>query len=968
MLNTLFKRKPRDAQEPETNPAPVFDAEQAAANETAWQPWRDPRQPRATREDEAAQYRHHPSFADLLPWVEYLESDRCFLLEDNHSVGAVLELQPIGTEGREAEWLINARDAIEDALQDSFEELDEAPWIAQFFCQDDNDFSPYLNRLSAYVRAAAQGSAFTETYLSLTEHHLRAIAKPGGLFEDTVVTRLPWRGQNRRVRLVVYRWLDKATPGLDGLSPEQALDYACERITSALETGGVQARRVDGRGFYAWLLPWFNPAPRLTGERPEDFYRRVPYVDTGSQEDALALPFDHDFTERLFFSEPCSDVKAGTWYFDDQPHRVVVVDKLRRPPAIGQATGETRKGDALNALFDQFPEGTVMSLTMVVRPQDVLEEHLNRLSRKAIGENLASTQTREDVARAREIIGRKHKLYRGALAFYLRGRDEAELHRRSVTLASVLLGAGLQPVRDGDEVAACNTYLRWLPMVYNPARDTHNWYTRLMFVQHLANLAPVWGRGTGTGHPCISLFNRGGAPLTFDPLSQLDRAMNGHLLLFGPTGAGKSATLVTLLMQVMAVYRPRLFIVEAGNSFGLQGDYFATQGLSVHKVQLKPGTLVSLAPFADARRLVEEPNYVATLDVDALDEEEETVGDDEQRDILGELEITARLMITGGEVKEEARLTRADRSLIRECILDAAKVCVAAGRQVLTRDIRQALLRVAGDEHLPDKRRDRAQEMGEAIDLFCQGFDGELFDREGTPWPESDVTVVDLATYAREGYEAQMSISYISLMNTVNNIAERDQYLGRPIVMVTDEGHIITKNPLLAPFVVKGTKMWRKLGAWFWLATQNLADFPSAAQTMLNMIEWWICLNMPPQEIEEIARFKQLSPAQKALLLSASKEPRKYTEGVVLSKKLETLFRAVPPSLYLALAMTEPEEKAERFALMQEYHCSELEAAFRVAERMDKARGIEPREWRHLFEAREACRDRLPQALSAADS
>ncbi len=35
---------------------------------------------------------------------------------------------------------------------------------------------------------------------------------------------------------------------------------------------------------------------------------------------------------------------------------------------------------------------------------------------------------------------------------------------------------------------------------------------------------------------------------------------------------------------------------------------------------------------------------------------------DEQRDVLGELEITARLMITGGEDKEEARMTRADRS------------------------------------------------------------------------------------------------------------------------------------------------------------------------------------------------------------------------------------------------------------------------------------------------------------------
>ncbi|MNF42466.1 hypothetical protein D3C84_235170 [compost metagenome] len=55
-----------------------------------------------------------------------------------------------------------------------------------------------------------------------------------------------------------------------------------------------------------------------------------------------------------------------------------------------------------------------------------------------------------------------------------------------------------------------------------------------------------------------------------------------------------------------------------------------------------------------------------------------------------------------------------------------------------------------------------------------------------------------------------MSISYISLMNTVNNLAERDQYLGRPIIMVTDEGHIIIKKSFLAPFVVNDTKMWRK--------------------------------------------------------------------------------------------------------------------------------------------------------------
>lgn len=147
--------------------------------------------------------------------------------------------------------------------------------------------------------------------------------------------------------------------------------------------------------------------------------------------------------------------------------------------------------------------------------------------------------------------------------------------------------------------------------------------------------------------------------------------------------------------------------------------------------------------------------------------------------------------------------------------------------------------------------------------------------------------------------------SPISLLITINNLAERDQYKGRPIVKLTDEGHIITKSPLLSPYVVKITKIWRKLGAWFWLATQNIDDLPPAAAPMLNIIEWRICLDMPPDEVEKISRFCELTPAQKALMLSARKESGKYTESVLLSKSMEVLFRAVPPSLYLALAMTE---------------------------------------------------------------
>lgn len=897
-----------------------------------------------TQADDHSFYDTAPSFVDRLPWVEYLPQSQSLLLEDGVSVAAFFELTPLGTEGRENAWLLQARDTLENVLQDSFDELDKNPWVVQLYAQDETNWDEYLQSLNQYIQPRARDSAFTEFYLRFFAHHLRAIAKPGGLFEDTTLTRLPWRGQSRRVRMVVYRRSPTSATTRRGHSVEQALNNVCERLTGGLTSTGIKSRRLSAPHIHDWLLRWFNPNPLFLGSSAEDRERFYQLTSNPKETEPgeIELASGTDFSQRLFFSQPQSDVAEGVWYFDGMPHRVMLMDRLRTVPNTGHLTGETRKGDAINTYFDQMPEDTMMCMTLIATPQDALEAHLNHLSNKSVGDTLASEQTRQDVHQARSIIGSSHKLYRATIAFYIRGKDIAELDARGMQLANVMLNAGLQPVREDDEVAPMNSYLRWLPCVFDPAKDKRQWYSQLMFAQHAANLAPVWGRSQGTGHPGITFFNRGGGPLSFDPLNRLDRQMNAHLFMFGPTGSGKSATLNNLITQVTAIYRPRWFIVEAGNSFGLFADLAKRQGLSVHHVKLSPGSGVSLAPFADARRLLETPDEIETLDADQLDELQSQHNGDEQRDVLGELEITARLMITGGEEKEEARLTRADRSLIRQSILDAAQRCADQHRSVLTQDVRDALRERGSDNGLPEPRRTRLLEMAEAMDLFCQGLDGELFNRPGTPWPEADITIVDLATFAREGYNAQLSIAYLSLLNAVNNIAERDQFLGRPIINVTDEGHIITKNPLLSPYVVKITKMWRKLGAWFWLATQNLDDLPKAAEPMLNMIEWWICLSMPPDEVEKIARFRELSPAQKALMMSARKEAGKYCEGVVLSKSMEALFRAVPPSLYLAMAMTEPEEKAARFKLMQENGISELDAAIQIAENIDRARGIEP--------------------------
>jgi hypothetical protein len=77
-----------------------------------------------------------------------------------------------------------------------------------------------------------------------------------------------------------------------------------------------------------------------------------------------------------------------------------------------------------------------------------------------------------------------------------------------------------------------------------------------------------------------------------------------------------------------------------------------------------------------------------------------------------------------------------------------------------------------------------------------------------------------------------------------------------------------------------------------------------------------MCLALPSDEIDQIERFKPLTTEQHELFLSAKKEKGKYTEGVILSPKLQGLFLNVPPKLYLAMAATDQDEKYQRRSLM----------------------------------------------------
>jgi len=937
-------------------------------------------------------YGRPSSFIDKLPWYEFQSSSNTILLDDGKSVGAAFDIVPIATEGRSYNWLQDRRDMIQDALQDCFEELPTGPWIIQQYTYDDDNMDEYISTLRNYPKIYCKDSSYTKEWLDIMESHLRGICKEGGLFEDKEVLDAPWGGKIRRIKMVVYRRLPANWKSYAGMTPEEELNDVIEKLETAFKDAGIAIIRNDGKTFYDWMLMWFNPRPLLTNGNKQKFRDIASYVEGDD------LPYGDDLAESFFFNLPRSETDSQTWWFDDLPHRCLRVHKLRRTPKIGQIAGEvgsvTPDGASTgkaSCMMDKMPPGTIMATTIIVTPQDEIHNHLNHIQNKAKGESIEATAARKDCDIAKEVMANKGKIFRAMMCVYIRGESVRDLRKKSNLVSTMLLTNQMAPVREEDESLGLDAYIYNLPMVYETTMDKNFKATRPVWSQHLANLSSVFGRHRGTGNPGQTMYNRGGEPISFDPFNGMDRKKNAHGLILGPTGAGKSATITNMASQIMALLRPRLYIIEAGNSFGLLADYFADKDMTVNKVSLKPGSGVTLPPFSDADKLLDcdEEKLLGskiTSDVSMITESDlqahipdkihtdhgyksyneltdierkgvrdkaamdviadmmmaEDSGDegDDQRDIMGEMEIIATLMITGGEEEEAKKLTRADRRMIRDAILNGAKQAKANGHKTMTGDVADGFNMITKNDNYPKHRQMRAFEMGESLRMFCDGFEGEIFNTQGEAWPDADVTIVDLATFAREGYSAQLAIAYTSIMMRINNLAEKHQHDERPIVMLTDEGHIITTNPLLAPFVVKVVKMWRKLGAWWWVATQNMADFPSSAKKMLNMIEWWICLVMPQDEIEDIARFKNLTEEQKQLMLSTRKEPKKYTEGVVLSENMEALFRNVPPSLFLSLAGTEKDEKTERAQHMKNFGISEVEAAEYVGAMIDFYRGI----------------------------
>lgn len=885
---------------------------------------------------------HDPSLPDHLSVIDFCDENNLFLLSDGISLGSGFELASIPAEATSNEHL----EAVFRKIRDTFATVvplhREDPWVMQMYVNDDYSLKPVLNHIARNIEPVIAETAFTQDYLARLDDLFTKMSRPEGLFLDPK-TDAPFRGRRRRVRVLFYRRYQQLETTRDKAFAEH--QDVMGQIESKLRSPGLQLKRLTGKDYYQWWVRWFNPRPSMTEGQVEDLLTQFPYPKDRA-------PAGFNLNQNIFFTPPESDDKG--FIFDGLKHRVLYVDGLKESPDIGLLSRERSQANPKHryALLDRLPEGALYTIQVTFSNEEALDAHLLRLEKGIIGTSLKPQQVRDDIKTARDELAMGNRLFWVNQAVYYRAETEEEASTIEKALKDLFYEAKMPLIASHYDLHPLNSYLNALPFNFVPtfARQYLR-FDRLMYASELAALLPVYGRNQGARHlPCFTFFNRLGEPVLFDLLHNDFISQNSHMALFANSGGGKSVLIGWMINSLMAVKNARIVLFEMGNSFDRLLIHSKMHGKKTSQLLLsnQKDKAVPLNPFCDAYKAISEISENMTeVNAAKLAEKlnqlkinqsqkassEELACNEESRSYLAELTLALRTMITEANPREEETFTLADETILIEILSDAIIHSTNHGiPQMLTEHVLHAFERRLIIETVP-RKKDRIQDMADRLKSYViNGAKSRFFNVPTEPLDDFDIFHIDISAIKDD--KGKLALVMVSLLPRIMAMAERTQNDKRPMFLIIDEAHLQFEIDVIVSYATLIAKVARKLGLWLVPITQNIADMSSAKATkILSLIETWIALGLDENELADIKKFKQLTPQQEALIRDIDSQKGLYAEAVLLGSRYQGLFRVIPPRYLLALLLNEKAEKAERYALEQQYDV--LKAAEIIGERLE---------------------------------
>ena len=914
------------------------------------------------------QYAIEPSIVDYLPFVDFDDESSTVLLSDGHSVGKIYKLLDFSSEAKSEEFLKEKAIALANFLKNSVKLEENNPWIIQFYVMYDYDYSISYEKQTNYINEnnnrcdnPSKNDPIAKKYLEILQSHWDYFFSSDGICEDPTFKR-PLKGRVKKCYVTLYRKYSKKPKDVNVLREIEEVGKTFEQQSVAV---GLKVKSCNEKDFAHFMFKWFN-------QNNFDKFNNY-FIEREKRSYAYSL------RSNLFSSNPSSD-EHGNWIIDSKYHRLMTFKPVNGHLDIGVISRE--KGEIgvtdKTCLFDSLPDNCIYTLQLVFESVKQQEAQLTKIEKTVNSTKGTKGEINQNVQIAKDQVKRGNYLYRMYQGVYFSGDDLENVEEIERRISNIFSVSRINAIIHKDDLFPLDTFIKFLPFSFDVDYDkTVGFKSSYQYLDDIVRILPIWGRSRGDDMSfCHINYNRGGEVALCDFLSPTYKSYNSHHCIFGTTGSGKSVDLNYKILQYLAVHNARVVALEVGGSFDNTFDFVKKYG-GRDCVQWKfdINNPMAVNPWGEWERALEQyeeserhrreielkynsnvtdeqiTEQIIDIESKKLEEIEKDLKKDEKyqdvkntgdeaRDYLNEFTVTAVIMITRADEKNQADMTYANKALIKKAIIRCLKNCKEKGvKQMLTSHLQKAFEEESEAQKL-EKNKNKLADFATSLDEYTQGIKSSFFNRESEKLNDFDFLHVDLTAFQDTSSNLD-SVSLIvqSICSKVMAIAEATVNTGRPTILILDECHIYTKFDMVVTYLVLVAKVARKINLWLVPATQNLTDLQSKELTkFLTMMEHWIIMSLNKSEIELVQKYKTISEEDKLLLQDTKTVKKKYSESVILTSKKENqgLVRNIPPREFIALAMTEAKERQARAKIMEEHNIDNVDACLLVAEQMKK--------------------------------
>ncbi|WGK63521.1 FtsK/SpoIIIE domain-containing protein (plasmid) [Halopseudomonas sp. SMJS2] len=346
----------------------------------------------------------------------------------------------------------------------------------------------------------------------------------------------------------------------------------CHDVAQALASYNFLPEEITGQGYVNWMYQLMNPVRSFEIEPPKfkpelPIYECLKHPDEIPRSEALNRVGTYAWVQ----------TEGSGWTIHDSGHEYYMrsVSVLGKPlksfPGMIQMAMTGIECESLVTINWHVPGPLVTNTRLLMRGRLLAGKESMK-----IGDEKTRQTQREDLASVKnmvssENVNNREQFFDTSIHVTLMGFDEEQLNDQCLQLESLLWRLGHREELRGDAVVRNS-----LPLNYRPSsmrllrRDTPH------LTGSLSHICPVFLEYQGVADPAILMNNRAGQPIFVDLWGS--SVNTAHSLICGTTGSGKSFTFNNLLMGLRVKYRPKVWIIDKGDSYEslclvLDGNY-----------------------------------------------------------------------------------------------------------------------------------------------------------------------------------------------------------------------------------------------------------------------------------------------------------------------------------------------------------------------------------------------------------